>query len=153
MRTKVSSRFGTNVSIKSISFTTSGIHVTPLDVFLLPSNFAPSLIRLIVQFGNHWLKIGCIIKPPSLIHWLLDLRPFDVQFFLLVQIMVRNDALFYFLVFKGHLLYILTNLKNPFPQSFIHFSTTRIFVDLNGIDSWTIFYFWFDMLTFFHQLI
>ncbi len=153
MRTKVSSRFGTNVSIKSISFTTSGIHITPLDVFLLPSNSAPSFIRLIVQFGNHWLKIGCIIKPPSLIHRLLDLRPFDVQLFLLVHILVRNDALFYFLVFKSHLLYILTNLKNPFPQSFIHFSTTRIFVDLNGIDSWTIFYFWFDMLTFFPQLV
>ena len=115
MRAKIGSRLGANVSIKSISFSTSRIHVAPLDVLLLPSNLSPSLICLVVKFGNHWLKVSCIVKSSSLVHWLLYLRPFDVQFFLLMHILIGNDALFYFLVFKSHLLYILTNLKNPFP--------------------------------------
>ena len=94
MGTIVSPRFGTVVGHSSCS-SHSGLSIASLYIFFLSSDSTPGVFLFIVDAAEHGFK-GVTVIFAALIYGVVGLRLATTIFFFLLEILLRDDTLFYF---------------------------------------------------------
>ena len=102
-------------------FSHPAVHIPSLDVILLSSHSSQGLFLLVVEFSNQSLHAAHL--PLAFVYRIVCLHfPSQKNLVLLLPELMGNHALFYSLIFVGHLLNVLPDLINSSLESFVHFS-------------------------------